>query len=258
MFQHVLEKMRAADYSFPAYLTKQAADYTPSHYSQASCADVFLSALKVHCSDEPVTIKAGRLQTVKEAAMRYGISGDIADLEKWLVQRERESCCNSMKTAEDWYTAVDWMRKNEEQLTAPQKKQAADYLVSVYPALDFVPGKQEILYLEKNAGTDTLTKLHKEAEESRAFELVTGTSYRNDQFRNLPIESLQTVLPQLLKSACCGLPAIQPDLLAKSAELLSPDEAYTLDKLFESCGEQPVRVQRPKTITVTDEQLSNL
>jgi hypothetical protein len=257
--EYILDAMRESGFSIPNYVgTKQASGVAwdnPSGISMDSQENVWLSAIKLACSDLPA-VRASYQKQVTDAARRYGILEDIKAASAFIV--EMDSTSKKIRTEFDWKQTKEWLTKNANYLNLPLREGIVDHLFEKAAEMNYVPSLSERCALLQLAQRDPLiSEVQKLAEES-VHKLASGTHYTTEQFGALPFEEVQELLPDLVKRASFEMPLLHPRLFAKSAETADANTAVVLDALLQKHGQTPLHDESNLPVEVSDAILARL
>jgi len=254
--------MRESGFSIPNYVgTKLAAVEEviaphPSGISINSQENVWLSAIKLACSDLLPAVRASYQKQVSDAAKRYGILEDIKAAAAFI--EEMDSKPRQIQTEYDWKQAKDWLQKNADYLDISLREGIVDHLFEKAAAMNYVPSLSERCALLQLAQRDPfIPEVQKLAEES-IHKLASGKNYTTEQFSALPYEEVQRLLPDLVKRASFEMPKIHPRLFAKVAEEADMNTAIVLDALFQKHGQTPLYDESVLPVEVSDAILARL
>jgi hypothetical protein len=255
--------MEESGFVLPDYVgTKQAnseegevTDY-PTDIRISSQANVWLSGIKLACSDLSPKVRAFHLKKVMDAAGRYGILDDLKSATAFI--KNMDAGPRPIRTEGDWQRSKEWLQKNADFMEQDIREGIVEHLFTKAAELNYVPLLSEVYTLNQIAGReDVIPEIQKLAEES-LHKLATGTHYTTDQFAALPFDEVNQFLPELIKKASFEMPVLHPKLFAQAAESADRNSALVLDALFRKHGQSPVDDDSHLPLEINDAILAKL
>jgi len=256
-----LDTLEASGFTIPEYVRAKQADGeeitdNSNDIRIDSQANVWLSAVKLACSDLPAARRERELQYVYDAAQRYRILDEVKAASAFIEKMDVDP--QQIRTEGDWQRTRDWLHKNAQYLDLPIREGIVDHLFEKAAELRYTLSLSEDCLLRQIAERDPVTPELQKLAEANIHKLATGKHYTTDQFEALPFEEVREFLPDLVKQASFEIPALQPNLFADAAKRASIDEAMVLDMLLQKHGQLPICDDSNLPVAISDAILAAL